>query len=575
MEEDQEKRMEFINTNIMEAGIDLEEITKFAEDQGKTFDSLNVDELKTLVEQFNNKDKQSQEKKEEPKKEETKVVEEKKEEPKKEEINQEPKKEEKKAVGEKNQEPKKEEKKVVEEKKEEPKKEEKKEPEKSIEKKDSGKKSEKKSSKDQNKPAEEEIPKNLPKLKLYKELYHPETFEYKTIIQQNNKLLELVKEKKPIQVKISSPKREAEKTLFSKAIFSYRVECPELGSDVRRTYADFEWLCNELNKRYPLRLCPVIVKENIVKQMGKNLKSENDDNFELRKIRYLEQFIETILNKKILVSSPIFYEFLVLDKLKLIKYKTILENKPYKLEVSMSNLITVKGEAKGVLEENTIKDAEMLSVKAYALADIYNKIVANLDMMIIDYNNLTQHLKNISIFFNLLNQCLTTYKYTNADDLKETFNDLKASFENWSTNMNKQCEFFSQTIKEKLNYMSSELTEVTSYYKQYRDFKSEYEDFTEMIKREKEQLISSYISAELRKESNKGKTAADIKYNEKVFDEVFYKKDLLMIGEKKRLCTAMNYMMKDYNKLIKLHSKKLKVMNEATKKAIIINFIQG
>ena len=500
MEEDQEKRMEFINTNIMEAGIDLEEITKFAEDQGKTFDSLNVDELKTLVEQFNNKDKQSQEKKEEPKKEETKVVEEKKEEPKKEE------------------------KKVVEEKKEEPKKEEKKEPEKSIEKKDSGKKSEKKSSKDQNKPAEEEIPKNLPKLKLYKELYHPETFEYKTIIQQNNKLLELVKEKKPIQVKISNPKREAEKTLFSKAIFSYRVECPELGSDVRRTYADFEWLCNELNKRYPLRLCPVIVKENIVKQMGKNLKSENDDNFEL---------------------------------------------------VSMSNLITVKGEAKGVLEENTIKDAEMLSVKAYALADIYNKIVANLDMMIIDYNNLTQHLKNISIFFNLLNQCLTTYKYTNADDLKETFNDLKASFENWSTNMNKQCEFFSQTIKEKLNYMSSELTEVTSYYKQYRDFKSEYEDFTEMIKREKEQLISSYISAELRKESNKGKTAADIKYNEKVFDEVFYKKDLLMIGEKKRLCTAMNYMMKDYNKLIKLHSKKLKVMNEAVKKAIIINFIQG
>jgi len=261
MEEDQEKRMEFINTNIMEAGIDLEEITKFAEDQGKTFDSLNVDELKTLVEQFNNKDKQSQEKKEEPKKEETKVVEEKKEEPKKEET---------KVVEEKKEEPKKEEKKVVEEKKEEPKKEEKKEPEKSIEKKDSGKKSEKKSSKDQNKPAEEEIPKNLPKLKLYKELYHPETFEYKTIIQQNNKLLELIKEKKPIQVKISSPKREAEKTLFSKAIFSYRVECPELGSDVRRTYADFEWLCNELNKRYPLRLCPVIVKENIVKQMGKN-----------------------------------------------------------------------------------------------------------------------------------------------------------------------------------------------------------------------------------------------------------------------------------------------------------------
>ena len=86
MEDDQEKRMEFINENIIEQGIDLEEITKFAESVGKNFDSLKIDELKGLIEQFKNKDN-----KEEPKKEE-----EKKEEPKKEEVKEEPKKEEEK-----------------------------------------------------------------------------------------------------------------------------------------------------------------------------------------------------------------------------------------------------------------------------------------------------------------------------------------------------------------------------------------------------------------------------------------------------------------------------------------------
>ena len=98
---------------------------------------------------------------------------------------------------------------------------------------------------------------------------------------------------------ISEPKIAKEGTLIVKPIYSYRVQCTELKSDVRRTYADFEWLKNQLNIRYPLRLVPVVVKDLIVKQAGKNLRNENDENFELRKIRYLNRFIESVLKKKI------------------------------------------------------------------------------------------------------------------------------------------------------------------------------------------------------------------------------------------------------------------------------------
>ena len=626
MEDDQEKRMEFINENIIEQGIDLEEITKFAESVGKNFDSLKIDELKGLIEQFKNKDN-----KEEPKKEE-----EKKEEPKKEEVKEEPKKEEPKKEEEKKEEPKKEEEenkegedkiikkrksnakilikenseekkepekneqeikkeevkeepKKEEPKKEEPKKEEVKEEPKKEESENKGEKQEnqaqpKNEIKDQkqtnDKTANQAQPQQPPKKEintanLKKGLYFPEPIEFKTQTQQNNKLFELVKNKKPIQIKISEPKKESEGFIFSKTVYSYRVQCTELGSDVRRTFADFEWLRNQLNLRYPLRLTPVVVKENIIKQIGKNLMNENDENYESRKMRYLNKFIESILEKKILCTSPIFYEFLILDAKKLAKYKTILEKKTYELEVGLNNLITVKGEVKCKLEKETINNAEYIYGKSNSLAELYNKINENIDAAVLDFNNLYVHLRNISNLFKYLSKNINAYKYSNVDDMKESFNDLDKSFEKWSVSIYEQCLLFNIKIKENLNYMSTELSEMNNSFKKYRDYRYEYEEFYALIKKEKENLVQAHYNTEMKKEENKGKKIKDIKFDEKKFDDFFYNKNLLLIEEKKRLCTTMHYLLKDYDKLIKIHCKKMKDINEVIKKAVVIDFNKG
>ena len=627
MEDDQEKRMEFINENIIEQGIDLEEITKFAESVGKNFDSLKIDELKGLIEQFKNKDN-----KEEPKKEE-----EKKEEPKKEEVKEEPKKEEPKKEEEKKEEPKKEEEeenkegedkiikkrksnakilikenseekkepekneqeikkeevkeepKKEEPKKEEPKKEEVKEEPKKEESENKGEKQEnqaqpKNEIKDQkqtnDKTANQAQPQQPPKKEintanLKKGLYFPEPIEFKTQTQQNNKLFELVKNKKPIQIKISEPKKESEGFIFSKTVYSYRVQCTELGSDVRRTFADFEWLRNQLNLRYPLRLTPVVVKENIIKQMGKNLMNENDENYESRKMRYLNKFIESILEKKILCTSPIFYEFLILDAKKLAKYKTILEKKTYELEVGLNNLITVKGEVKCNLEKETINNAEYIYGKSNSMAELYNKINENIDAAVLDFNNLYVHLRNISNLFKYLSKNINAYKYSNVDDMKESFNDLDKSFEKWSVSIYEQCLLFNIKIKENLNYMSTELSEMNNSFKKYRDYRYEYEEFYALIKKEKENLVQAHYNTEMKKEENKGKKIKDIKFDEKKFDDFFYNKNLLLIEEKKRLCTTIHYLLKDYDKLIKIHCKKMKDINEVIKKAVVIDFNKG
>ena len=603
MEVEADNKKIFIEENIIQAGINLEELKKYSEDEGKSFDSLNLEELKELLENFKNKDNQeenkiiikenvkakiftkenheNEQKENNVQKEENKIEEHKQEEPKREEKKEEPKKEE-----------------II----EEPKKEENIIPKKEEEKKENEIQinqkqdipnpipqpqiQEPKSDNNisQNPPQENKNinlnpqavqQKELPKLTLHKGLYFLEPFNFKTASQQKNKLLDLVQAKKPIQITISEPKKEAEGGFFSKALFSYRINCPELGSDVRRTYADFEWLRNQLNIRYPLRLTPVVAKENTVKYIGKNLKSENEENFENRKIRYLQRFIQSVLNKKILASSPILYEFLVLDDKKFAKYKSILDKKAYELEVGLSNLITVKGEVKCNLDENTINNSESVINKAISMTDLYNKIVANIDLVVNDFNNLTQHLKEISILFNRLNKNLIEYKYTNVDDMKNSFNDLKELFLKWSNNTNSQCEFFNSIIKENLNYMSLELNEVNQTFKRYRDYKYEYEDFTSMIRKEKDDLINAKINEEMKKEENAGKAPNQIKINKKAFDELFYNKNLLLIEEKKRVCTMMHYLVKDYNKLIKIHCGKIKDLNDAVKKTVVIDFIKG
>ena len=599
MEEDQEKRAEFINDNIIEPGLDLEEITAFAGTKGKSFDTLNIEELKILIKEFNDsKNKPEEVKVEEQKQEPPKQEEVKVEEPKKEEVKiEEPKKEEVKVEEQKKEEvkveePKKEEVKVEEQKKEEVKVEEQKKEEVKVEeqKKEQPKQEEKKDNQNQkkeepktekkqqieNKPKSEVSNQNqAPQKPVRRGLYYPESYQFNTIAQQNNKLLELVKSKTPINVLISEPKIAKEGTLIVKPIYSYRVQCTELKSDVRRTYADFEWLKNQLNIRYPLRLVPVVVKDLIVKQAGKNLRNENDENFELRKIRYLNRFIESILKKKILCGSPIFYEFLVLDTLKFAKYKSILDKKPYNLETNLSNLITTKGEVKCKLEKTTINDTEYLYPKTYCMSEIYEKIVANIDEVILDFNNLYQHLRTIGSLFRSLTQSIDKYKFKYKEEIQSSINSFKDTFEKWSVNVYDQCLFFNANIRENLNYMSIELDEFSNSFKRYRDFRYEYEEFTEMINKEKGDLIEAHIDIELKKEENKDKKRSEIKYSQKGLDEVFKNKNMLLIEEKKRLSTAMHYMNRDYEKLFLTHAQKLRELNENAKKTMIIDFIQG
>ena len=174
-------------------------------------------------------------------------------------------------------------------------------------------------------------------------LYGAMTYEIKTQVQQDNELLKLDKEKKRIKITVSEPKKEKSKSLFKKDVYTYKVTCPEIKTEVRRSYADFEWLRNQLGLYYALRVVPPLLKESMFFQLEIVNKKDSEEVIENAKVKYLNYFMTSLIKKKIFRTSAILYEFLELNDADFKKYKDLLGKYKYDLNVSLDNLKTVKG----------------------------------------------------------------------------------------------------------------------------------------------------------------------------------------------------------------------------------------
>ena len=545
MEDQEVLKMNFLNENIIEKGMDPENFFEFIKKKtNKEYDSLELDKIKELFNEFNKGEGNNKEEGKEKEKEESKDKSNEKEKKKDEEEKKKNEEEKKKKEEEKLNEKKKEDSKVKEENKEKGKEKEK------------LKEESKKESKQSN------------------PLYTPQEYEFKTSTQQKNKLLELSENNKIIAIIVSEPKKEQIKGFFTKTLYSYRVQCPELNSDVRRTYTDFEWLRSQMALRYPLRLIPPVMKESVMKTIGNIIKQESEEISEQRKVRYLNKFMNAIIQKKVLRTSPILFEFLSLDSKNFKPYQEKINQIKYELDIKLNNLITTKGKVKCILDNNSIDEANNIGYKYTSLNEIYNKINSSFDNIINDFQALSMHMKEVSNNFNALLENMNYCKYTNLDDFKNNITELKNTFNNWSLCCGNQSDFFNKQFKENFNYMALEADEMNLIFKKYYEFKNEYEEFSSMINKKKEDLFNSKNYQKWEVEPGKEKDIPTFKDNKKLaFENMLYKENLLLKEEKKRICATIHKMRKQYNKLMKLHNKQIKEINDSMKKKVKIDFI--
>ena len=384
-------------------------------------------------------------------------------------------------------------------------------------------------------------------------LYSSQVYDIKTQAPQETKLLELEKNKEKLVINISEPKKEKSAGFFSKSIYSYRVVTPLLEKDVRRTYNDFEWLREQFVIRYPLRLVPPIITEKYLAYEEIVEKNDSEEVMEEKKIKYLNNYMRKLIQKKIFRTSPILYEFLELEDSKFKKYREILNKQRYELNITLDNFRTYKDTIHCEMKKEDIKKADVFNKKYTNICEIYQKLDISLANVVNDFLLLYNHMKEIADSFNQLSlEFSDNDNKDNKNKLNIIYSELNKIFNQWSTSYGNQYIFFKNDFKSIFKYLNSETQELSQIYKSYISFKNEYEDFTNRINKKKEDL---FLKKDYKNWSLAPGTENQLpmfQNNKKIaFEKMLYKETFLLAEEKKRLAAAVYYLFKGYNKMIK------------------------
>lgn len=400
----------------------------------------------------------------------------------------------------------------------------------------------------------QEEPKEQQQEEFQNPLYSPMVYNIKTVAQQDNELLKLENEKKKITIIISDPKKEKSVGMFSKkSVYSYKVECPEIKTEVRRTYADFEWLKNQLGLYYALRIVPPLIKESMLYQLEIVSKKDTEEVVEQAKIKHLNYFISALLKRKIFRTSAILYEFLELNDKDLKVYKDQLNKYKYNLNYTLENLKTVKNTMKFELKPSEINSANLLGKKCNTISDIYNKIEKNLINVSNDFQNLEMHMKEIGELFNKLVTQLKNDE--NAKKMEDVFTKLNKIFTSWSVSCEKQSSFFKNNFKSFFNYMNLEIQEMSVINQQFVAYKKEYEDFSAKLNKKKEDLFAQKDQSKWSVEPGTEDQIPKYVNNKKLaFEKMLYQETTFQSDEKKLVACTVYFMMKQFNKLMKCQS---------------------
>ena len=387
-------------------------------------------------------------------------------------------------------------------------------------------------------------------------LYSNQKYDIKTQTHQKNKLLDLEEKKEIIKITISEPKLEKSGRFFSKAKYSYKVTCNISEKEVRRTYNDFEWFRDQLSYRYPLRIVPPIIKENAINQFDIIEKSDTEEMIELKKIQFLNLFMNKLLKKRLFRTSPLLLEFLDLDDAQFKKYKELKTKDKYELSVTLENLVTYKGKIQCEMKRDDIKKADVFNTKYIKLSEIYQKLDKSLSTIISDFQLLENHMKDASNQFILLSTELSDIQ--NGDKLKNYFFQLNRLFIQWSVSYGNQYKFFKEDFKTLFKYMNLETQELSFIYKNYINYKNEYEDFTIRINKKKEELFEQKDYSKWSLEPGTESQLPMFQNNKKIsFEKMLYKETYLLTQEKKRIACTVHLLFKEFYKILKHQSNDL------------------
>ena len=292
--------------------------------------------------------------------------------------------------------------------------------------------------------------------------------EYEQIIKtaklENNEITD----QNDLYVTITNPTK-INKGLFYPSYFQYTVQTSPVGFNVVRKVSDFTFLYEVL----PLFNAGVF--NPLLPHFEFGLKDDST-----KKILYIKNYINSVVENKFFRTLPIIYDFLTLkqeewDKKRLEKYSKM---KP----LPLSLMPTLEGELH--LKINKYDDDRCLKIK-----DEIGKRQEAYDEFNTAMDELLATLEKLSLCYKSVEKSLINLNKTHKDNnttLSELFNILSNLSKIWASDCIKQKDFLRDEFKYYFKFMNKENA---SFLKKYEEFKVARDDYKSKYEKVKKQPI--------------------------------------------------------------------------------------
>lgn len=256
---------------------------------------------------------------------------------------------------------------------------------------------------------------------------------------------------------------EIKKGIFSNSCH-YNVKTYPLKYDVIRRESDFEFLNEKIKLLNPLIYTPILHF-----QLG--LKDDSS-----KKVLYIQNYMNLLLENKYFRSLPIINDFLTLD---LNDWKT--KKKVYskiKAPNSYSDMPNFDGIQTATIDKESDNKAIEIESDINSKIKEFDNLNTKLDELIANFDNSFSLFKKVAFSFHKLQMMYKSNKL-----LFKSFGNYFNIFEGWMNDILLQKNFIRDEIKYFFKYLNKEFnTFLTTNYRNYNESKKRYIDLRHLIK---------------------------------------------------------------------------------------------
>lgn len=250
----------------------------------------------------------------------------------------------------------------------------------------------------------------------------------------------------------------------------------ELKTTITRKLSDFEWLRSRLIKMFPTLYIPPLPQS---KFFEKNTLQKM-----IKKMFYMQKFIDSLIKTKLIRGSQIFSDFIQLSKDDFKNAK--LNYDKIKPPISLSQLITVEGIVNITINPYLDTKANSIQSDIYKKDALFTKLRFSVKELMAQMDIMAKKFNDVSKVLSLIAQCYKTSPSIENDKLNGCFFHLSTLMENWSKGYENQNKFFHSEIKNYFKYMQREIIGFTKVVDDFKNARSTYMDYKGTLGHEKE-----------------------------------------------------------------------------------------